>query len=125
MADIKYQDADLSGLKYIKLIYTDLNDESHEIRTEIDYIGNTGHAEQTLAGIYSAKEAVLKALGIGIGRGIDLHDIEIDHDVLGKPFLNMLSENGKKMFSDIGATGVDISISHTKDVSTAICIIKN
>ncbi len=92
---------------------------------EIEYIRTTGHSEQTLAGIYSAKEAVLKALGIGIGRGIDLHDIEIDHDVLGKPFLNMISEYGKKMFEDIGATGVDISISHTKDVSTAICVIKN
>ena len=34
---------------------------------------------------FAAKEAFSKALGLGIGRGVDFKDIEIENDELGKP----------------------------------------
>ncbi len=45
---------------------------------------------------FAAKEAFSKALGLGIGRGIDFLDIEIYNDKQGKPLLRIL--NGKEQF---------------------------
>ncbi len=45
---------------------------------------------------FAAKEAFSKAIGLGIGRGIDFKDIEIGNDNLGKPQIKIL--NGKEEF---------------------------
>ncbi len=45
---------------------------------------------------FAAKEAFAKALGMGIGRGIDFCDIEISNDNLGKPQIRLL--HGKEEF---------------------------
>lgn len=45
---------------------------------------------------FAAKEAFAKALGLGIGRGVDFLDIEVENDVLGAPKINLL--NGKEAF---------------------------
>ncbi|MCR5207574.1 MAG: holo-ACP synthase [Eubacterium sp.] len=63
---------------------------------------------QSFAGIYAAKEAYLKALGVGIERR--LNTIEIDHDELGKPFIK-------------GVENCDLSISHDGDTAIATVIM--
>ncbi len=45
---------------------------------------------------FAAKEAFAKAVGTGIGRGINFQDIEVENDALGKPRIQIL--NGKKTF---------------------------
>lgn len=45
---------------------------------------------------FAAKEAFSKALGLGIGRGIDFLDIEVENDELGCPKIKIL--NGKEAF---------------------------
>ena len=45
---------------------------------------------------FAAKEAFAKAIGLGIGRGVDFKDIEVENDELGKPKIKIL--NGKKTF---------------------------
>lgn len=45
---------------------------------------------------FAAKEAFSKATGLGIGRGINFLDIEIENDQLGKPQIKIL--NGKEEF---------------------------
>ena len=77
---------------------------------------------QTIAGIYSCKESILKAFGIGIGGGISLKQISILHDNKGKPFVeeNEVICELKRKFS---VTQCEISISHTKDIVESICII--
>lgn len=45
---------------------------------------------------FAAKEAFAKALGLGIGRGINFSDIEIYNDQFGKPEIKLL--NGKEKF---------------------------
>lgn len=89
---------------------------------EREYILSKSHPAETMAGIFASKEAFLKALGIGIGRGIDLKDIEIKHDDMGKPYI-YLTEKLLSVIKNTGATGVDISISHTATVATATCIL--
>ena len=92
---------------------------------EIEYVQKTNRQTLSLAGLFAAKEAFLKALGIGIGGGIDLNDIEINHDANGKPYLNVLSKKSKIMLTAMSVEEIAISISHADEIATAICIIKN
>lgn len=87
---------------------------------EREYIFTRPKPVETLAGLYAAKEAFLKALGIGIGRGVDLIDIQINHDELGKPFYNVSNYTKLEKFN---FNSSDLSISHTNNVSTAICVL--
>lgn len=66
-----------------------------------------------LAGRFAAKEAYSKAVGTGIGKGCELHQIEILKDDLGKPILYFNGElvNGF------------ISITHTKQVAAAQVVL--
>ncbi|MBA4501377.1 holo-ACP synthase [Marinobacterium marinum] len=45
-----------------------------------------------LAKRFAAKEAAVKALGTGIGRGISWQHFEISHDPLGRPLLSLSGE---------------------------------
>ena len=92
---------------------------------EIEYVQKTNRQTLSLAGLYAAKEAFLKALGIGIGGGISLNDIEIRHDNNGKPYLQVLSNKSKIMLKTMSVEEIAISISHADEIATAICVIKN
>ena len=87
---------------------------------EMEYCTKKG--VQSIAGIYSCKESVLKAFGIGIGGGVDLKEISIRHDEKGKPFIeeNKTMIELKKKFN---VTQCEVSISHTKNIVESICII--
>lgn len=77
---------------------------------------------QSLAGLYSCKESILKAFGIGILNGVALKDISILHDENGKPYV----EDNKTMVelkSKYNITCIDISISHTKTMVESICVM--
>lgn len=49
-----------------------------------------------LAKRFAAKEAAVKALGTGIGRGISWQHFEISHDSLGRPLLKVSGEAAKR-----------------------------
>ncbi|WP_410207957.1 holo-ACP synthase [Fusobacterium sp.] len=72
----------------------------------------------SLAGKFSAKEAVSKALGTGV-RGFKLLDIEILSDNLGKPEVYFKGNLAEKMKEN----SVQISISHCKEYATAVAIV--
>lgn len=67
-----------------------------------------------LAGRFSAKEAVSKALGTGIAGSLSFTDIEILPDGNGKPVLSLRGLIDK---------GAEVSISHSKDNAIAVCFI--
>ena len=90
---------------------------------EATYVSKTIRKTQSLAGIYCAKEAFLKALGIGLSGGIDLNQIEVNHDDRGKPYIK-LTDSAKLIVAASGIKDVQISISHTDEVCTAICIMQ-
>ena len=77
---------------------------------------------------FSAKESLLKALGIGMGRGILLKDITLKNNKLGKPelFLNNVAKNFiKNYYNDIDFDKVIFFISLTDEknlVNTAVVI---
>lgn len=89
---------------------------------EVKYCNLTVNRTMRLAGLYAAKEAFLKALGIGIGGGIPLNEIEVNHDKKGKPFIK-LSDSAKKMVTLMGYKEIQMNITHTHTVSTAVCVL--
>jgi holo-[acyl-carrier protein] synthase len=67
-----------------------------------------------LAGRFAAKEAVVKALGLGDGFG--LRDIEV---LAGEPPRVRLSGRAAKA---AGGTSVEISLTHSRDFAAAVAI---
>ena len=91
---------------------------------EVEYVKNKPHPAQSLAGIFATKEAFLKALGIGIGGGIDLKEIEVNHYKSGKPYLILNSIKAQEKLDEFNVSAIDVSISHTASVCTSICVLK-
>jgi phosphopantetheine--protein transferase-like protein len=95
-----------------------LNSKSKEIKN-----GNLCSAyNSTLAGFWAAKEAVLKALEIGIKNGIALKDVQILHKGNGAPMVQITSKNSKIEAMLAGKT-IFISISHDAEIAIAVCQI--
>lgn len=70
------------------------------------------------AGRFSAKEAIVKALGTGFGAQVQWHEIEILNDNLGKPLVKF-SDSLKERFCN---PTILISISHCKEYATAVAL---
>ena len=62
-------------------------------KDEIELYNKSKNKINFLLIIFCAKEAFSKAIGIGIGRGIDMRDIIIKKDSLGKPSI-LLTDKG-------------------------------
>ena len=62
------------GERFVKRILTE--EEQREYRA-------SGQPGRLLAKRFAAKEAIAKALGTGIGRGVSWQDIQIEHDDKG------------------------------------------
>ena len=89
---------------------------------EIENLQKRGNREESYAGVFSAKEAIAKAIGIGV-RFYSLTDMEILNDDLGKPFV-LISEKLDKIIKEkFGTYRIELSISHSKDYATAVAII--
>jgi len=74
-------------------------------------------AAERLAGRFAAKEAVMKALGIG-RRGIGWQEIEITVDPMGKPEVR-LTGRAAATADRLGITAWRLAISHTRLVAIA------
>ena len=70
------------------------------------------------AGRFAAKEAISKALGIGIGEHLHWRDVEILNEENGKPILKV-SEKVKEKFQN---PKILVSISHCHAYATAVAI---
>jgi len=86
---------------------------------EIAYCRRKRRAEQSFAVRYAAKEAVLKALGLGKRWGIRWTDLEVVNDRLGKPEMRF----GGRMKELLGGRKVLISLSHTREHAVAVALL--
>ena len=91
-------------------------------KIETEYINKKSNKNQTVAGLYAAKEAVLKALGIGIGMGLDLKEIVINHDDNGAPFVE-IDAKMQYYLNTKGCSNISISISHDREYAISFCVI--
>ena len=89
---------------------------------ELENIEKRGNRTETYAGIFSAKEAISKAIGTGV-REFSLTDLEILNDDLGKPYVVVSEKLDKIIKSKKEDYQIEISISHSKKYAIAIAII--
>ena len=89
---------------------------------ELENIRKRGNRTETYAGIFSAKEAISKAIGTGV-REFSLTDLEILNDDLGKPYVVISEKLDKILKNKKEDYQIEISISHSKKYATAMAII--
>ncbi len=83
---------------------------------------NKGQKAEYVAGVFSAKEAISKALGTGF-RTFTFQDINILKNELDKPYVK-LNGNASNIFNNLGANNILVSISHCKEYAVAMAIIE-
>ena len=89
---------------------------------ELENIEKRGNRTETYAGIFSAKEAISKAIGTGV-REFSLIDLEILNDDLGKPYVVVSEKLDKILKNKKESYQIEISISHSKKYAIAMAII--
>lgn len=75
---------------------------------------------ERLAVRFAAKEAVMKALGVGLG-AFDWHDVEVQRTGDGAPTL-AVAGRAKALADDRGVTAWHLSLTHTESMAQAIAI---
>ena len=89
---------------------------------ELENIEKRGNRTETYAGIFSAKEAISKAIGTGV-REFSLTDLEILNDDLGKPYVVVSEKLDKILKTKKEDYQIEISISHSRKYATAMAIV--
>lgn len=87
---------------------------------EVEILKSKGYKAESIAGNFSAKEAVVKSIGTGL-RGFSLKEIEILRDELDRPVV-IADGKFKKFLESIGVEKILVSISHSKNYATATAI---
>lgn len=72
---------------------------------------------------FAAKEAFLKAIGLGLRKGIRWKDIEIESDPNGKPFFNFYKK-AKDILDSVHIHNVFLTLSHEKPFAVAHVILE-
>lgn len=90
---------------------------------EIEYCSQDKFG-QSYAGRAAGKEAFFKALGTGWRDKMNIYEVEILNDELGKPFIELSGET-LKVFERLGGGKTHISLSHIKETAIAFVIIES
>ena len=105
---------DKFGSQFYKRLFTD---------AERVYCDRQKKPELHYAARFCAKESVSKALKTGIAAGIRWTDIEIVNDpVSGAPSV-LLHNRALEIFSLLGGSGLDVSLSHSDTIATAAAVM--
>ena len=88
---------------------------------EIRYCQNRKQSTQHFAGRWAAKEAILKALGIGWRRGVAWRDVEVRNDPSGQPIV-AVGGQVKEVVERLGVAQILITISHCRTHAVAYAI---
>ncbi|WP_340021137.1 holo-ACP synthase [Paenibacillus sp. FSL K6-1096] len=86
--------------------------------------GKGAKAVEFIAGRFSAKEAVVKALGCGIGQAVGFRDIEILPDAMGKPVAALSAQ----AWARLGLPGqkhiIHLTITHSRGLASAFAVVE-
>jgi holo-[acyl-carrier protein] synthase len=100
------------GELFLRRIYTD---------REIRYCQSRKHAIEHFAGLWAAKEAILKAIGSGWSQGVSWTDIEVRQGQRAQPRVLVAGE-AKVVAIRQGIGDILISISHCRTYATAYAL---
>ena len=92
-------------------------------KEELEYVLSKGDgAARFLAVRFAAKEAFGKALGTGLA-GIELKDIAVVNDKIGRPFLKLFG-TALQALKEKGGADIHLSLTHEKTTAAAVVIIE-
>ena len=92
-------------------------------KNEIIYCDNKNNPYSFYAKRFAAKEALSKALGTGIRKGINFKDIEILNDNLGKPSIRLKGSTANFLKKKIKAKKYSIYLSLSDDLPWAYATV--
>ena len=84
--------------------------------------GQKNNSVNFLAKRFAAKEAISKALGTGIARGIGFQQMNITSDSLGKPIVE-LTEGALLRAEAMGGKGIELSLSDEGEMILAFAVL--
>jgi holo-[acyl-carrier protein] synthase len=88
---------------------------------EREYCDSRPNPAESYAGRFAGKEAVGKALGIGVARAFAWRDIEI----VGRPKPSVqLSGRVRAWAARVNAGAIDLSMSHSRDLANAVAVVE-
>jgi holo-[acyl-carrier protein] synthase len=90
---------------------------------EIEYCLKKRNPSPNFAARFAAKEALVKALGIGMRRGVHWRNIEVARGPLGKPVLK-LNGQAAEICQREKITGIFVSLTHDSDYSSAVVVLE-
>ncbi len=96
--------------KFLKRIFT-----VHEI----DYCSRKKN-RGSYAARFATKEAVFKATGYGLGKGITWKDVEVTNDEKGKPEVHLYGKTAEILKDK----SVYLSITHSRDAAIAMVVVQ-
>lgn len=90
---------------------------------EVRYCSQKKSPSPNFAARFAAKEAFVKALGIGIRRGMHWKDVEVQRGSLGKPVLKI---NGRavEICQKERIDGLFLSLTHDGEYSGAVVVLE-
>ncbi|MBE9593023.1 MAG: holo-ACP synthase [Proteobacteria bacterium] len=102
------------GPRFLQRVFTE---------QEIHSCFQSSKSESSLALRFAAKEAFSKAIGLGMRKGIRWHDIEIVHNKMGRPDLNL---TGKVLSfcQEEGIISWYVSLSDDGDYGIAVVVLE-
>jgi holo-[acyl-carrier protein] synthase len=104
---------DRLGDRFVARILTPLEREEYRASQQ---------PRRLLAKRFAAKEAIAKALGTGIGRGVSWQDIAIGHDDHGAPLV-ILSGGALEVARRRGGVRVELSLADEVDYVVAFAVL--
>jgi holo-[acyl-carrier protein] synthase len=90
---------------------------------EIAYSLRKANRFERLAARFAAKEALMKAIGTGLTRGVSWQDIEVVNLPSGKPTLRLTGQAAVHA-QRLGATTIHVSLTHTATIAMAVVILE-
>jgi len=90
---------------------------------EQEYCAGKARSAQHYALRFAAKEAFLKACGLGLREGLTWHDVEVVNDLLGKPELR-LHGKAQQIFTEMDLSRTFVSLSHDGNFAVAMVVLE-
>ncbi|MEO3973670.1 holo-ACP synthase [Streptomyces sp. CAU 1734] len=115
---------DLVQVSRVRRLLADNSMAEQEIFTgrEREYCAGKRDRHAHLAARFAAKEAVLKALGTGLGPGTRWTDVEVVNTPLGRPRIRLRGGAAERAGRS-GASRIEISLSHSGEYAMAQAVM--
>ncbi len=90
------------------------------VAEELDYVAPKADPVPSLAARFAAREAVMKALGLGLG-AFGFHEVWVSRAASGEPSLNVIGR-AAELATAAGISHWQVSLTHTDLVAMAVVL---